>query len=591
MSRRCLSAVIAAVMTALTALAAEAQSLGTLRWQLQPFCNVVTLNVNQQGSVYTLDGYDDQCGAAQRAPLVGLATPNPDGSIGFGLSVVTVPGGRGVQIEARITLAGLSGPWADSAGNSGTFAFGAATGGSPRPLPSSQAAIPGAFSLLDDGGFLARGTDSYAGIPAEGPGKRMMWHQGKAAFRAGFVGGTQWDDASVGSGSTATGISTRASGNFSTALGGFTTASADSSTAMGNSTTASGASSTAMGSGTTASAFASTALGWSTAASGAHSTATGNSTTASGANSFAIGASTRASGTNSTAMGASTTASGTDSTALGDFTTATGSDSTAMGIRTTASGSASTAMGNLTTASGESSTAMGAITTAAGRYSSAMGFQSTASGDNSTAIGTSLSAAGGASVVMGVRAATTTTGNGSFVYGDQSTGQSGSVVTSISPNQFLVRASGGAVFWSTPDTVYPTSPGVILFHNTSAWSSLSDVNSKENFGDVADEEVLSRIARMPVRQWNYKAQGAAIRHMGPTAQDFHAAFGLGEDPRRISTIDADGVALAGVRALESRTRELRGEGSALRAQVEALTRENDDLRARLARLEALLERR
>ncbi len=58
-----------------------------------------------EGAVYTLDGYDDQCGAAQRAALVGLATPNPDGTIGFGLNIVTVPGGRGVQVDARITMA------------------------------------------------------------------------------------------------------------------------------------------------------------------------------------------------------------------------------------------------------------------------------------------------------------------------------------------------------------------------------------------------------------------------------------------------------------------------------------------------------
>jgi hypothetical protein len=37
--------------------------------------------------------------------------------------------------------------------------------------------------------------------------------------------------------------------------------------------------------------------------------------------------------------------------------------------------------------------------------------------------------------------------------------------------------------------------------------------------------------------------------MGPMAQDFRAAFGLGEDERHIDTIDADGVALAGVQAL------------------------------------------
>jgi len=61
---------------------------------------------------------------------------------------------------------------------------------------------------------------------------------------------------------------------------------------------------------------------------------------------------------------------------------------------------------------------------------------------------------------------------------------------------------------------------------------------------------------MPVREWNYKAQDAAIRHVGPTAQDVHAAFGLGTDPRRIGTVDADGIALAGVKALEARTRDL-----------------------------------
>ena len=63
------------------------------------------------------------------------------------------------------------------------------------------------------------------------------------------------------------------------------------------------------------------------------------------------------------------------------------------------------------------------------------------------------------------------------------------------------------------------------------------------------------VARARPGEWNYKAQNTAIRHMGPTAQDFRAAFGLGDFPLRINTIDADGVALAGVKALEARTRE------------------------------------
>ena len=92
--------------------------------------------------------------------------------------------------------------------------------------------------------------------------------------------------------------------------------------------------------------------------------------------------------------------------------------------------------------------------------------------------------------------------------------------------------------------------------------------------------MLAKIAGMPIREWNYKAQDAAIRHVGPTAQDFHAAFGLGEDPLRISTIDADGIALAAVQALEARTR----------GADETLARENQELRKRIEALERLIQR-
>ena len=118
----------------------SAQPVGSFSWQLQPYCNVVTVTAVQNGGIYTLDGFDDQCGAPQRAPLTGLATPNADGSIGFGLSIVQSPSGAPVHIAARITLAALSGTWTDSTGASGPFAFGAHTRGSPRP----PAALSGA---------------------------------------------------------------------------------------------------------------------------------------------------------------------------------------------------------------------------------------------------------------------------------------------------------------------------------------------------------------------------------------------------------------------------------------------------------------
>lgn len=125
---------------------ALAQPLGTFRWQLQPYCNVLTVNVAQQAGIYTLDGTDDLCGAPQAASVVGIAFQNPNASIGFGLNVV-LPGGTPVHIEATIALPALNGTWRDSAGNSGTFILSPAggTGGSARPTPSGGIA-PGSVT-------------------------------------------------------------------------------------------------------------------------------------------------------------------------------------------------------------------------------------------------------------------------------------------------------------------------------------------------------------------------------------------------------------------------------------------------------------
>jgi hypothetical protein len=72
--------------------------------------------------------------------------------------------------------------------------------------------------------------------------------------------------------------------------------------------------------------------------------------------------------------------------------------------------------------------------------------------------------------------------------------------------------------------------------------------------------------------------------MGPTAQAFRAAFGLGESERHISSSDADGVALAGVKGLYEIALRQEAELAELRA-------ENDDLRARLDAIESMLEER
>jgi hypothetical protein len=140
-----------------------------------------------------------------------------------------------------------------------------------------------------DGGLLAGGTSNVGSIPETGAGTRMMWYPKKEAFRAGKVGGTEWDDANVGIGSIAMGRDSTASGDASVAMGSFATASGSASTALGAATTASGPQATALGESTTASGQDSTAMGGSTTASGDWSTAMGQNTTADGNNSVAMG--------------------------------------------------------------------------------------------------------------------------------------------------------------------------------------------------------------------------------------------------------------------------------------------------------------
>lgn len=112
-----------------------AQPVGTFRWQIQPYCNIVTLTVTQQNGVFTLDGTDDLCGDQQAASAVGVAFLNPDGTIGLGVTSV-LPGGTPMHLEAALDVSSLGGTWRDSSGNSGSLVLtpGQGVGGPPRPL-------------------------------------------------------------------------------------------------------------------------------------------------------------------------------------------------------------------------------------------------------------------------------------------------------------------------------------------------------------------------------------------------------------------------------------------------------------------------
>ncbi len=139
--------------------------------------------------------------------------------------------------------------------------------------------------------------------------------------------------------------------------------------------------------------------------------------------------------------------------------------------------------------------------------------------------------------------------------------------TTDSPNPLQMTAPGGTTIYSNTSQ----SLGVTLSSGGGSWESVSDRNLKENFRSIDKQDFLEKVGMLDISNWNYKSQDETIRHIGPMAQDLYAAFGLGDDEKRINTIDADGVALAAIQGLLERVKQLESENNNIKEQMAQLT--------------------
>ncbi|TYR55767.1 tetratricopeptide repeat protein [Streptomyces parvus] len=111
------------------------------------------------------------------------------------------------------------------------------------------------------------------------------------------------------------------------------------------------------------------------------------------------------------------------------------------------------------------------------------------------------------------------------------------------------------------------------------WSS-APTRSGEESGVQPDEDrstpraqqdgfdILAAVASLPVSTWSYRGE-EGVRHLGPMAQDWYAAFGLGADDRSIHVLDANGVAIVAMQALHRMVRDLQQEVESLRNGLDA----------------------
>jgi hypothetical protein len=109
---------------------------------------------------------------------------------------------------------------------------------------------------------------------------------------------------------------------------------------------------------------------------------------------------------------------------------------------------------------------------------------------------------------------------------------------------------------------------------------ISDRNAKHAILPIDPDAILARVVSLPISAWSYNELEPSARHIGPMAQDFHEAFGVGSTDTCIPTVDANGVALAAIQALYGRVERLDQESRVLREQNAVLLREVEGLRGK-----------
>jgi hypothetical protein len=288
---------------------------------------------------------------------------------------------------------------------------------------------------------------------------------------------------------------------------------------------------------------------------------------------------------------------------VGETAVATGEESTAVGKGADTGGVNSTALGTLAFASGDNSTALGTrASTSGGTNATALGYRAVAPNDNTMVLG-SIPGANLGQNYVDVAIGTTAPQAPLHIFRNDDTREmlvleSNEARGTQDRAMMLLVNNGGIRFeFENPklttawrfqaatggrDTFEVTKVGTgeieftvdasgnatltgMLFEN-------SDRNAKTNIETINPDEVLAKLAELPISEWEYK-DTPGQRHVGPMAQDFREAFGLGANDTSLATLDTSGVALASVKALHQQNLVLRERNDVLEERLEGLAQQ------------------
>jgi hypothetical protein len=544
-------------------------------------------------------------------------------------------GARGATIGGGGVATGNTDPdFQFEAPNTVTDAYGTVAGGyANRAGDNAGTAVDNPFAAVGGGGFNVAAA-SYAVVAggganvAEGPygsvggGEQNLAHATHAVVAGGARNAATAQESAIGGGNDNTagnslvsgvasvvagGRNNKTGGNTSTISGGqFNITTGDSSSIGGGEANHANGQSAHIGGG-----------GLNANSCGAGTSPCGNTTNqdfttiGGGKGNIAGGiASTIGGGDSNVASGLNATiGGGTQNTANDDYATIAGGVNNSAGDRATVGGGGANhaTVGSSTVGGGTFNNATGVAATVSG------GERNTASGVASIVVGGSDNIASGShSVAMGHFASATEDNCMVFdawtpSYGFDCMGFPGFIRFGSDRGvrfDFNEMGAGPQVHWVTiGDTndilqLISTSSGAYLSLG-GTWTDSSDRNRKRDFVAVDSLDVLRRVSALPISTWSFIQGPAEIRHMGTMAQDFRAAFNLGEDDKHISPLDTGGVALAAIqglhRMLQDKDREIAdlkdrvAQVEALRDELVALKAQSGDVKALMAQVTQLLE--
>lgn len=257
--------------------------------------------------------------------------------------------------------------------------------------------------------------------------------------------------------------------------------------------------------------------------------------------------------------------------AYGNQVTSSGYGSFAMGDQVTVTSTVGTGFGSAVRVTGTAAFSAGASNVAGGFCSTVIGYTDSAMGQGCVALGYRMLASQDYSVAIGYRGRAIH--EGSLVLSDASSLSAtlSSYTTSSADNQFTARYAGGYRLFTNDDM----NVGVSLTPSDNSWNIISDSTKKERFLKADGEAMLVKLRHMRLGSWSYK-KVPGMRHYGPMAQEFYAAYGkdaygtIGNDTT-INQANLEGALMIMVKALEERTATQAEEITALKAKNESLT--------------------